>query len=52
MTMPDLHRNPINLYIIKNVEDTVVFLLINKKCASHFRRETANKNKAPEEKEE
>jgi len=47
--------NPWNFNLIKNMENTVVLftqkvfispsLLISKKCASNFRRETANKNK-------
>ena len=56
--MSDLQRYPWNLYLINNVEDTIVFLTptvfisassplqfvwIN--CTSHFRRETANENK-------
>ena len=57
MAMPDLQRYPWNFNMIKNVEDIVVYdkggfflwvsplLLINKKFASLFCRETASENK-------
>ena len=59
MTMSDLQKYPLNHNLIKNVEEIVIFfnpksvyfcevsplLLINKKCANLFRRETVNKNK-------
>ena len=54
MAMPDLQRYPLNLNLIKNVEETVIFLtrkmfvsvsfsllLKNKECASHFGRQPA-----------
>ena len=53
MTTFDLQRYPWNLYLMKNVEDNVVFptrkvfisvRLINKECTSHICRETANDN--------
>ena len=57
MTMPDLQLYPGNFNLIKNMEEIFVFLtqclflwvslcsivvLINKECASHFRREPTN----------
>ena len=60
MAMLDLQRYPWNLNLIKNVEDVFVFMTrkmfisvsfciaSDKKCASHFRRETTNKKQVKE----
>ena len=57
MEMPDLQRYPWNLTLIKNVEDTIVFLtwkvfisvsfssaFCKQEMRNHLRRETTNEN--------